>query len=214
MLIEAAPYVNKTLHLPHLACLGPIFPGIEKAAPAIHQVAGCCACLVQLLHEKDFGAHLPGEVQLIDASAQIYQREMQRQLGGLFPTNHPYWAQFYKRLQATNRYDRDDGVKQYFSDPARKPGAHHFKHRYGLILIPLDALHDLHGRKKQLEYELLAQSIMEVYYGAFHIKQGTKEIAGEHFRKAISLTKHLSIAQYQAWISGLMTHLVSFQTPQ
>ena len=210
LLITGEQLLGDSLTFPDVSCLQALFPAVTSGqVELLSKISNYTTASTGLLHFADKTDPSDSQKRQANSAAYLYLTEAQRLLGHLFPISHTFWTQYYSRHSNCFQYDVPDD--HAFLETDTTAGIHHFKQRYGLYLLPLDALHYLSEFTQQLTYELLQQSLLATLTGALTPVIPPETRRRDYFSQALRLVSKLNISCLDEWIT---TCMLNFETPE
>jgi hypothetical protein len=176
------------------------FPDISTdALETLNHVSQCASYMVCLMHAARNSSLALERRNDASRAAQVFGLEMQRQLGHLFPMDHPFWLRFYDRHNKALRYDRLES-----EDTQEDQSMHHIRNRYAAFFVPLDCLHYLTNQINYTSYELISQSVGWVLAGYYAPNNTADTDITQVYRKALRLVDRMNLPAYKKCVAEIV----------
>lgn len=204
-----APEIQSPLSFPQLNEIASVFGNVQQSqADTLDAISVCstAACdLTIALMTLTLNTHRSEQVR---AGIQICVTEILRLSGSLFPLQHHFWETFYRntahmRLTTWTAFALD-------TNPAAAVAHVMAKSKFGLFLLPLDALYMLSRKENQLTHEMLRQSLNAVFSAKIlYAASSDTAIVSAQLGVAANLAARLNLRSYEAWLARTSKQLLS-----
>lgn len=191
LLQVAEKWLSNRLTFPPISSLKEVFKEIDENQWYLITILGG---LVSNINTLNFILRLnhkePRDQKILKNAIQLHAFEMQRIFSSLFTLNHTFWQKYYKRLSDALGFQLDDCSSRI--------------NQYYIYLLPIDALYELDKKQKNLEYELICQSLQTILKARYK-DSSMDRISISDYQIALQLTRNIKLPKYDTWVRDLMT---------
>lgn len=165
-----------------------------------HCLSACTCSIVELslsLLSAEINTYRRAQ---IESGIRILLVELQRQLGAIFPLEHPFWSVFY-HVTAPLRIEHWN-AETLKSIPDESEAIALVRSGLGIYLLPLEVLSCILPNQDQLQSEMLRQSLISVLsaYLLHGVGAGISKVRSQ-LAQAAKLSARLNRVFYEQWLA-------------